>query len=215
MHFIDSRVRLGPDVKGEWPTDIVKNEPMFYRAKFDFAWDHGGPLTQAFLLTLMNDSGHTNWSIDSKVAMLMKGWYPCIPGFHHDDVPRNTEGGQPNYVDATYRSSHAMMLIGDEISRTRFALGQGYFTPPEPGEITYKKWHPVVDSMLKGGTLNEYRVPMNRIVYFNDRSWHEGTPATGSGWRFFIRASTNTEMPIHNEIRKQVQVYLENPMEGW
>ncbi len=57
--------------------------------------------------------------------------------------------------------------------------------------------------------------PENQIIFFNDRTWHQGTKANKSGWRLFIRATRNTGIKPKNEIRKQVQVYLEAPMEGW
>jgi ribosomal protein L4 len=42
-----------------------------------------------------------------------------------------------------------------------------------------------------------------------------GTRAVKNGWRLFIRASWNTDRKPTNEFRRQVQVYMENPMEGW
>jgi hypothetical protein len=131
MYNFDSQIALGPEITGDFDTDLVKNEPMLYRADFEFAYDNGGELTHKFLAKLAFDSGHLNWSIDSKVAMLMKGWYPCIPGFHHDDVERDAKNFfQPNYEDASYRSKHAMMIVGDDVSRTRFALGKADFPSP-------------------------------------------------------------------------------------
>ena len=32
------------------------------------------------------------WEVDIKIHMLMKGQYPCIPNWHCDNVPRNTDG---------------------------------------------------------------------------------------------------------------------------
>jgi len=48
-------------------------------------------------------------------------------------------------------------------------------------------------------------------------SFHQGTAAVQSGWRWFCRVSRNTKRALEpkNEIRKQVQVYMKNPMEGW
>jgi len=45
-------------------------------------------------------------------------------------------------------------------------------------------------------------------------TFHRGTPATGNGWRFFLRAMTNTPQKANNEIRKQVNVYIEAEA-GW
>jgi len=59
--------------------------------------------------------------------------------------------------------------------------------------------------------------PSNRLVYFDCDTFHTGTKAVKNGWRWFGRVSRNTDRvnKITNEIRKQAQVYLEFPMEGW
>jgi hypothetical protein len=250
MRF-NSRIDLGPETS-TFTTDQVKNEPMMFNARADWANDHGGPITQDFIRRLywdnnryLGDYGSSNdlsladIVIDSRVHMLMPGWYPCIPGFHHDDVPRLRSDGQPWYPDnqwelhvrsdvvddeihlerdsGFYRSNHAMAMYGDNICPTQFALGQAEFPSVPHGQILYKIWHPVVEQHLASGTLEEWFAPMHQIVYFDDRSWHTGQAANGNGWRFFIRASwyTGRVENVTNEIRRQVQVYMENPMEGW
>lgn len=64
---------------------------MFYRADMGFAWKHGGPITQDFLGLLPQDWYDSPVTIDSRVHMLMPGWYPCIPGMHHDDIPPDSQ----------------------------------------------------------------------------------------------------------------------------
>jgi hypothetical protein len=59
------------------------------------------------------------------------------------------------------------------------------------------------------------KTPSDTVVFFDDRTWHQGTRAVKNGWRLFIRASWNTNRKATNEFRRQVQVYMENPMEGW
>lgn len=102
--------------------NIVKNEPMFFNASPIFAYENGGPITKAFLeLTGMLDKPCV---IDTRVHMLMKGWYPCIPGWHHDDVPRTTSTGQPNYKTPEYFAKHILGLVNGDICPTQFALGE-------------------------------------------------------------------------------------------
>lgn len=205
----DSHVALGAELQLR-STNEVKNEPMLFNCDPDFARQHGGPLTREFLDALTAEPD----VIDTRVHMLMPGWFPAIPGFHHDDVPR-PDGGQPDYDTAEYRSQHAFALVGDEVSCTQFALGVTQFPRPAADEIAYKVWHPMVDKMIADGQLEAWTAPMHRIVYFNDRAWHQAVPATAPGWRWFARASWNTDRKPSNEVRAQVQVYLENPMEGW
>ena len=72
-----------------------------------------------------------------------------------------------------------------------------------------------VEEKLKSGELELMKAPSDQVVFFDDRTWHQGTRAVKNGWRLFIRASWDTNRKPTNEFRRQVQVYMENPMEGW
>lgn len=209
---------------GEGLTDI-KNEPMFFNCAPLFAYQNGGPITQAFLNALPKDWCGDDTVFDSRVHMLMPGWYPAIPGFHHDDVPRPEippgqhfiTAGQPDYENPRYRSEHILGLVNGDICPTVFALGKCVMPAVDEGELIYRKWHLEVERLLKSGELEHYSAPSNLLVYFDCDTFHSGVKATGSGWRWFGRISRHTDRvnKITNEIRNQVQVYLEFPMEGW
>ena len=61
----------------------IKNEPMLFNCDLKAAYDLGGPITQEFLDKVMDFVDDEKVVIDTRVHMLMKGWFPCIPGFHH------------------------------------------------------------------------------------------------------------------------------------
>lgn len=216
---IDSRVSLGNKVYVEFTQDQIKNEPMLFSCDLNHAIKLGGALTKAFLDNLDKEFlADPTFIIDSRVHMLMPGWWPCIPGYHHDDVLRTRDDGQPFYErirDIGYAlSRHAMIIIGDS-SRTQFALGQEEFPIIPKGGIVYKEWHPLVERMVGDGRLISYMAEPDRVIYFDWQTWHQGTVATKNGWRFFARVTINTTRKPSNELRRQVQVYLERPMEGW
>jgi len=192
----------------------IKNEPMFFNSDYDFAMRAGGIITQGFLDALPR-AWKNDVVIDSRVHMLMKGWFPCIPGFHHDDVPRG-KNGQPDYDCPAYDAEHLAGLVNAEICPTLFALGKHYLPKIEQG-IVYKHWHPIVEEQLGMKVLEPYEVPSGHIILFDNQAMHTGQRAVKDGWRWFIRVSRNTDRVKHitNEIRRQVQVYLEFPMEGW
>jgi hypothetical protein len=80
--------------------EMIKNEPMFFSADSDFVKEHGGPITRRFLASMPSDwiaARDLIW--DSRSHMLMPGWYPCIPGWHLDDIPRTRPDGQPDHVN--------------------------------------------------------------------------------------------------------------------
>jgi len=201
----------------DWTQDEIKNEPMLFNSDFFFAWDNGGEITREFLrkLTLKCYGWNPfNMVIDSRVHMLMPGWYPCIPGMHHDDIPRSTASGQPNYINPEYRAEHVLGLVNGDIAPTQFAIGEIDLEIPTEG-IIYKQWHPKVMQAIEDGTMKSYSAESGVILQFDSESFHQGTMAVAGGWRWFIRVSKNTHRKPTNEIRKQVQVYLEYPMEGW
>lgn len=202
----------------------VKNEPMFFNCSGDFAYENGGPITKSFLNALPN--GWWNEVVfDSRIHMLMPGWYPSIPGFHHDDVPRPEippgqhfiTAGQPDYENPRYKSEHILGLVNGDICPTIFALGECTMPAVEDGELIYRKWHKEVERLLSEDAMYEYKAASNQLIYFDCDTFHTGIKATGNGWRWFGRISRNTDRinKITNEIRNQVQVYLEFPMEGW
>lgn len=201
--------------------DQIKNEPMFYNADAEYASEHGGPITKYFVERLY-DLFH--WDvprpmvIDTRSHMLMKGFYPCIPGWHHDDVPRSRADGQPNYNNPEYHAQHYMALVNGDICPTEFALGKCEMPDFDEGEVCYRKWHPLVDELCDSGKLQRYEASGNPIIQFDAHSFHRGTQARESGWRWFGRASMSTDRLYNttNEIRNQVQVYIPAPdYRGW
>lgn len=204
--------------------DDVKNELMFFNSSPTFAYNNGGPVTRSFIDKIPAD-WMVNSVFDSRVHMLMPGWFPAIPGYHHDDVPRPTiepgkhfiTAGQPDYDNPRYRSEHIMGLVGGEVCPTHFAIGECTMPRVPDGQLIYRTWHEEVLKLLDNGKLTLREAPDRTLIYFDCDAFHTGSKAIGSGWRWFGRLSRNTDRAktITNEIRRQVQVYLEFPMEGW
>lgn len=217
---IKSDFQLGKKLP-EFDQKTVKDEPMFFSADPHFAWTEGGPITRAFLDAVFADCVFTDESycFDSRVHMLMPGWFPCIPGWHHDDVPRSRKDGQPNYENPEFHSQHILALINGDICPTEFAVGSAAYPDVPEGGIVYKVWHDLVEQDIKEGVLKRVSVPTNQLIHFDCQSFHQGVRAVDRGFRWFGRLSWNAGYeqgrPKYNEIRRQVNVYLEFPMEGW
>ncbi len=211
--IFDSKFTVRGDFDSNFTQDQIKNEPMFFNSNVDFAYDNGGALTREFIDKLPVDWLVSNPVIDSRVHMLMPGWYPCIPGWHHDDVPRSTPTGQPNYVNPEYRSEHLMGLVNGDICPTLFIKGKIEVSEPDENKIIYEEW----SKQIEGGTGLVVPAKSGVYIQFDCDTFHTGDAARGSGWRWFIRLSRNTDRQknITNEIRRQVQVYMTNPNKGW
>jgi hypothetical protein len=205
--WMQSRYMLGACLP-KFDDATIEKEPMLFHASEEFARAKGGPITHAFL------DGIADWGpvvIDSRVHMLMPGFWPCIPGWHVDDVPRTRADGQPDHTNPCYKSEHVLALFGD-CSLTQFTEGDFMLEDPEPftGKV-YQLWN----RYLEKQALHISAVPPETLCFFNWQSLHRGQPATKRGWRLFIRASRSThERPV-NKIRVQTQVYLVDPTESW
>lgn len=205
--------------------DSIKNEPMFFNCDLQYAMEHGGEITKSFLQNLPEDWKNEPLVFDSRVHMLMPGWYPAIPGWHHDDVPRADipsgqhfiTAGQPDYDNPRYRSEHILGLVNASVCPTIFATGQCEMPAIPDGELIYRAWHEEVVKLTKSGDLTIETCQDRTLYYFDCDAFHTGQKAETNGWRWFGRVSKNTDRvkKITNEIRVNAQVYLEFPMEGW
>lgn len=215
VYFHSTFTDLG-SFKTDFPTEVVKNEPMLFNCDAGAAYDLGGPITRAFLDDMPETWKKSDIVVDSRVHMLMPGWLPCIGGWHHDDVPRAGEHDQPDYENASYRSEHLMGLVNGDICPTQFAIGDFDLALPAPNEVIYAVWHPIVETMVANGSVKSVFAQSGRYIQFDDRAMHQGTKAQANGWRWFIRVSRNTDRVLRctNELRRQVQVYLDIT-KGW
>jgi hypothetical protein len=220
MFEFDSKVFLGEKLP-EFDEKTVKDEPMFFSATPAFAHENGGPITKAFLEAVFgNERMQVNACFDSRVHMLMPGWWPCIPGWHHDDVPRSRSDGQPNYEDPANTATMVLALVNGDISPTQFAVGkQSYPEVPLFGPNVYEVWNDLVNQDVEEGALSLVSAPSNQLVHFDHNAFHRGSKCVRKGWRWFGRLTWNAGYengrPHHNEIRRQVNVYMDQPMKGW
>jgi hypothetical protein len=222
--LIDSRILGVAGRMAKYDEATVKNEPMLFNCDMASAMRLGGPITRQFCRQLPIDWHEEPLVIDTRVHMLMPGWYPCIPGWHHDDVPRTRSDGQPNYGPGQDRSAHIVALVNGDIAPTEFAVGAAEFQEPDAGKVLYQEWHPRVERLLATGELRKMVARDRDMIMFDDRTWHTGVPAAAGGWRWFGRASRYFDrsgacIPRRNErtneLRRQVQVYLADPFKGW
>jgi len=208
----------GYDVVGKLPIfseDEIRNEPMLFACSMTYALNNGGPITKSFIDKLPEEFFNRNVIIDSRVSMLMEGWYPAIPGFHIDDIPRSRVDGQPNYLDPEYKSKHVAAVVGD-CSLTSFIVGTSIeVSDVDVGDKVYAKWDKEIKDQLQNGTIEERTIGERELVQFGYGDLHRANPATKRGWRLFIRASKDTGRLVFNEIRNQVQVYLPCVNAGW
>lgn len=150
---------------------------MFFNCDLDYAFKHGGEITKDFIAGLPEDWITCNPVLDSRVHMLMKNWYPCIPGYHHDDVPRSTSTGQPNYSSPKYRSEHLCGLVNAHICPTKFVDDVVLLSEPDETILQYEKWHKEIEALAP----NTYNAESGKYIQFDCDAFHTGTKAVEGG----------------------------------
>lgn len=203
----------------------IKNEPMFFNCDLEYAYENGNNITKSFIDNMPDEWKYGKVVFDSRVHMLMPNWYPAIPGFHHDDVPRPEietgkhfiTAGQPDYDNPRYKSEHILGIVNASVCPTQFAIGSCEMPAIEDGQLIYRTWHKEVERLLHENKLQLVEAKDRILYYFDCDTFHTGQKALSNGWRWFGRVSRNTDRvnKITNEIRVNAQVYLEFPMEGW
>src|SRR5690606_5066842 len=159
----------------------IKNEPMFFNSDIQFAWERGGPITRSFIESLPESWRGARAVFDSRVHMLMPGWYPAIPGFHHDDVPRPEipvgqhfiTAGQPDYDNPRYHSEHILGLVNAGIAPTQFAVGECTMPEVPDGNLIYRRWHAEVERLIEEGKMQSVIVPDRKLVEFDCDAFHQ------------------------------------------
>lgn len=196
---------------------VIKHEPMLFAASYSFAEANGGPLTKSFLYSLIDkDIPLDDLIIDTRVHMLMKGWFPCIPGWHHDDVIRTRQDGQPDYDHPNaLKPEHIVCVVdGGTGSMTEFISSELTMTEVPVDKVVYKEWN----SEINNDRINDVSIQTiknGEILQFNTETFHRGVSAVGNGFRWFCRASFNSTRTPANEIRQNANVYMSNLNEGW
>lgn len=208
IQFKSDFKKYGP-IPFEFTENDIKNETMYFRSTWDFINSNNPtPIIRAFQSQLPGEFLLKEALIDVKVHMLFPNMYPCIPGWHLDDVPRTRVDKQPDHVNPIYKSRHCAMIVGDA-SRTQFMNGNLSLPeyPDGSGRVIYKEWDKRVNTYHNFGHTWVHQVYPNWIYEFNWQTFHRGMPATHRGWRWFGRVTIDSELEPRNEIRKQANVY--------
>lgn len=201
----------------------IRDEPMLFSCDLRTSRDLAGPIGNAFL-DVVRDSGFFEYCpndlhlvFDSRVTLTMPGMYPSIPGWHCDDFNRDISASrfaQPKLADRDKRIRHCMTIVGEgdkPISSTEFVI-----TPSVVVDLdTENVWHSLDQHInCSKSDIQTRRINNLEVIYFSQDTIHRATPAINGGWRFFGRVSHTYRKPA-NELRKQVQVFVDINSNGW
>lgn len=204
--------------------ELVEATPNLRRASLPNALLFGGPLIRQCLedSPLVGDKPHV--FVDTKVSMLMPGWWPAIPGWHTDGVPRVNEHGwsddkgKPSlpiqcdqHIDGLAPRYHTVH-IGNHCP-TEFI--DGLIHLPIDHDSDEQMYSEMTRKINGCTTLRKLQAEEGRWASWDWWNIHQATQATERGWRLLIRITESNQPPAeHGFIRPQNQVYVPKEF-GW
>lgn len=176
----------------------VEATPVLRQASLATAVQFGGPLVSRLLETapLAGDREHV--IVDTKVSYLMPGWYPAIPGWHTDGVPRAKDGkGAPSIAEQMrldtddYRPRYHTIHVGSAKCPTEFVAESFAADVPDNDRALYKVLSDHVNSIRPETFVADPGV-------WDSWSWdsvHRARASESTGWRLLIRVSETDFLP--------------------
>lgn len=197
----------------------MTGEPSLFSCNPEAAEMLGGPHTRAFVQRCMEDPAAKSALasglypvLDTRTQRLMPGMFPSIPGWHCDNVPRDTYYSQPDFTRVHPDSVHFLMLLATEadgVSRTEF-LTEPFEFNPNPQEV-WKSLHQQITAV----SPPTMKVEPGVIYRFSCQDAHKTNPCTTRGWRIFMRLSFLASPAIGNMVSEANQVYILSEENGW
>lgn len=221
-----NRTMLGTGGKIEDPSDeVIKNTPALWKCDLETAMRYGGELTREALGAMDLRGDHKNIVVDTKTHMLMPGFYPGIPGWHTDGVPRGPERNPAAKADPDIFAQEEMederprfhLLVTGTVCPTLFDITpeRKLNVPDKPDASLYKV---ISEQMKQADDGVRFESEPSTVYEWDWWQLHTAQAAKSHGWRFLIRVTeTNHFEPqtdISKIIRTQQQVYVPEAF-GW
>lgn len=202
-------------------TELIKNTASLWNASLEDALKYGGELTKSAIGAMNLRMDKKFVLVDTKVHMLVPGFYPAIPSWHTDGVPRGAELKPDSKGDPDIQAQEIMnpsrfhLLVTGEGCLTEFADEAVFLdVPNEPSTQLYK----MVNEQMKTLDLKIKPIPTCTVLEWDWWNLHRGIQAKKHEWRFLIRVTetdhVEPQKDLRQIIRTQQQVYVPESF-GW
>lgn len=230
-----NRTPLVPGGRIEQPSMAeIRATQSLWQAPLEVAVKYGGPITRAAIAAASLGNDRRYCMVDSKIHMLMPGFYPAIPGWHTDGAPRGAgldarKQGAPALFAQEFAEPPNLRLQEDHPANRYHALVTGEHCLTEfmfnaqdievPEELT-PKLYGILDAKIEAEQIGSRgRVNGCQMVAFDWWHLHRAMPSSAHEWRYFIRITETDYWPPSTDLasilRTQQQVYLVGASFGW
>jgi hypothetical protein len=151
----------------------------------------------------------SDWEIDVKIHMLMKDQYPCIPNWHCDNVPRDSDG-KLRYDLVDLSAPKMLLWVSDEPTTEFLSSGTNFGRPI--------KSHDDLAMLINTYECDRVKIPSQTWIEMDQLTPHRGTKSLNHTWRIFVRVTHKSlapQRPVDSIIRRHCQVYLDAATFSW
>ena len=174
----------------QFPQEVISHEINMWGATGDWVREHGGPIARAFVNALPESWQGEKYWVRCKLNWLKAGWKPGSGGHFHSDIAGRRPDGQFAHGEHDgLPGKHTIAAVVGDCSRTRFALGEINLPDHPLGQPQNLLYHEAILSGLERGTLREAFIEEGALCLFGKGDFHDTTPASHEGWRYFMRAT--------------------------
>ena len=168
-------------------------------------------LIESFPVSAIED-----YEFDVKIHMLMPDQFPCIPNWHCDNVPRDSNGTL-DYAATVKEEAVPMLIWLSGTPCTEFLRSNLQIDLPDNHIDLADQLEDLIYRASQDSPLTTF-LPTQQWVKFRNTSPHRGVVSTQHQWRIFVRATHKSISPVRHQegiLRRHCQVYLDSAKFGW
>lgn len=207
--------------------DAIQSAVSLRQASLENAILFGGEAIRELLVAAPIEQSRPHIFVDTRVSYLMKGWYPSIPGWHTDGVPRGETGnplskGNPNLELQVFHSLDSFdetpiyhsITVGLDSPVEFLQNPERIFLDNHDNDSLYEELSKKIEYAREQFDIPTI-TPHGAWTTWDWWNIHRAQPAKSSGWRLLIRVTESRYPPRTKDfIRSQNQVYVPETF-GW
>lgn len=198
----------------------IAREPVPDRCTPTWLATHGGPIAKAFVAALPEAwrAPEADVFVHGRINELSPGFSPCLAGWHIDGTSRINKrpDGAPDLLNPGRMVENIVCCVGPTAT-TGFLIGKVDMPVPPlnhkpvPAKSVMQR---LLYDAMRAGQLTQVQVPPYTLAQFTFGDYHGCRPATGPGWRFFIKAMRNRADIPRNQFVRNGQIIWDLDQRG-
>lgn len=173
---------------------VVCREPGVRNVTPGWIREHGTPVLRAFVDAMPPDWQQRDYRVRARLVWLKPGWRPGPSRWHCDQIGARADR-QIDYVVGAVPGKHTIACVAGDCSLTVFVDDEIELPDIPLGQPQDSIYSALIRARVAAGTLRTRQIEEGALTLFGEGDFHDVSPATHAGWRYFMRATDRGELP--------------------